>query len=200
MNAKQSEEVELVARFLAEIGRTAVHLKPADRPDVVAHIDGKHIGIEVTQFHGDEQPGIKGSSLRAEESKKVSNSGGRPYSVWGIADPMPALVARINEKISAAATYGHDACDEMWLLVSSQVPKVGATAATFAFAPFVDVTKLNKATHSQLSASPFSAAYFHLMMTHNVFCWSRLSGWNLPAATPNNPLHASARKFAPREQ
>ena len=62
----------------------------------IALIDGERVGMEVTQFHADEWPGVKRSALRAEEVKKVKDSGGRSYSQWGVANALPGLVARIN--------------------------------------------------------------------------------------------------------
>jgi hypothetical protein len=179
MNQKQYEEMELATRFLREIGYANVRPQAGDRPDVVAIIDGKRIGIEVTQFHADEQSGVRGSALRAEEVKKVKGSGERPYGQWGITNPLPGLVARVNEKISDAAAYDKTGYDQLWLLISSQLPKEDALAATFAFAPFVDVTKLNAATHMQLCRSSFSAAHFHLMMSHEVYSWSPSEQWRV---------------------
>jgi hypothetical protein len=183
MSQKQCEEIELAARFLREIGHADVRLEAGDRPDVVALIDSERVGIEVTQFHADEQAGVKGSALRAEEVKNVKDSGGRPYSQWGVANPLPGLVARINEKISVAAAYDKTGYEELWLLISSQLPKIGASISTFAFAPFVNVTNLNKATHMQLCGSSFSAAHFHLMMSHCVYSWSRSEEWHVTKAS-----------------
>ncbi|MGH8278448.1 MAG: hypothetical protein ACRETQ_02650 [Gammaproteobacteria bacterium] len=90
---------------------------------------------------------------------------------------MPGLVARITEKVAAARAYDCRTYDEMWLLVSAGLPMVGAVAATFAFAPFVNVEKLNAATHAQLYASPFSVAYFHIIMGRAVYSWSRSDQW-----------------------
>jgi hypothetical protein len=179
MNQKQCEEVELARRFLHEIGHADVCLRPGDKPDVVAIIDGKHIGIEVTQFHADEQSGVKGSALRAEEVKKAKASGARSYAQWFVPNPLPGVIARINEKISDAAAYDKAGHVQLWLLISSQLPKIGALGSTFAFAPFVDVTELNRATHMRLCRSSFSAVHFHLMMSHGVYSWSRSEQWHV---------------------
>ena len=120
---------------------------------------------------------------RRHQVKNVKDSGGRPYSQWGVANPLPGLVARINEKISVAAAYDKTGYEELWLLISSQLPKIGASISTFAFAPFVNVTNLNKATHMQLCGSSFSAAHFHLMMSHCVYSWSRSEEWHVTKAS-----------------
>jgi hypothetical protein len=171
--------MELAALFLREIGHADVCLQAQDRPDVVAIIDGKSIGIEVTQFHADERSGVRGSALRAEQVKKVKGAGERPYGQWGVTNPLPGLVARVNEKISDAAAYDETGYEQLWLLISSQLPKLGALVSTFAFPPFVDVNELNNATHLQLCGSSFSAAHFHLMMSHGVYSWSRLEQWHV---------------------
>ena len=175
---KQQEETELVKRFLALLGHPHAQLQAGDRPDVVAIIDDKRIGIEETKFHGDEQSGTSGSSLRAEEAQKSKEAAGHSYSMWGVADPLPAIVARIEDKIQRATKYDASRYSELWLLISSQLPMPGAVAATFIIQPFVNVSRLNETTHGLLTASPFSAAHLHLAMTHGLFSWSRENKWH----------------------
>ena len=180
MNKKQCEEIELVKRFFCEIGRPDVPLEAGDRPDVMARVDGERVGIEVTQFHADEKPGGRGgSNLRAQEVEKVRASGGGPYPhLWGNPDPRCGLVTRINEKISTAATYDKTGYDQLWLLICSQVPAIGAIGSTYAL-DFLDyVTVLNRETHAQLCKSPFSAVHFYLMMSHCIFSWSCSEKWH----------------------
>ena len=177
MNKKQTEDMDLVARFLCELGWTDVCLEAGDRPDVVALINRKSIGIEVTKFHADERPTFKGSTLRVEEKKKVSKSGGGAYAMWGVTNLIPGLVTRINEKIKVATTYDHTCYEQLWLLISSQIPMVNAVVSTFAFP--LDISELNDATHAQLCRSLFSAVHFHLMMTHGVYSWSRTERWQV---------------------
>jgi hypothetical protein len=183
MSQKQCEEMELAARFLREIGCADVRLEAGDRPDVVALIDGNRVGIEVTQFHSDEQAGVKGSPLRAEEVKKFKDSGEHPYSQWFVPNPLPGLVARITEKISVAAAYEKTRYQQLWLLILCQLPKGGALGSTFVFPSFVDVTDLNKSTHMLLCGSSFSAAHIHLMMSHGVYSWSRSEQWHVTKAS-----------------
>ncbi|MBI3575409.1 MAG: hypothetical protein HY083_07145 [Gammaproteobacteria bacterium] len=174
---KQHEELELTRRFLVLIGHPQAQLEAEDRPDVVALIDGHRIGIEETKFHGGEQPGTSGSPLRAEEAQKAKQAEGRPYSMWGVADPLPDIVARIRDKIERATKYDASRYSELWLLISSQLPMPGAVAATFVFEPFVNVSRLNETTHDLLTASLFAAAHLHLAMTHSLFSWSREKQW-----------------------
>ena len=175
---KQQVELELTRRFLTLLGHPHAQLEAGDRPDLIAIINVCRIGIEETKFHSDEQPGTSGSHLRAEEAKKAKQAKGRPYSVWGVADPLPGIVARIEDKIERATKYDARRYSELWLLISSQLPMPGAVAATFAFEPFVSVSRLNETTHGLLSASPFAAAHLHLAMTHGLYSWSREKQWH----------------------
>ena len=174
---KQHEEMELVGRFLAQLGYSHARLECGDRPDLIAVIDGERVGIEETKFHGDEQPGVPGSPLRAAEAQLAKQANGHPYSMWAVADPIPGIVARIKDKIERAAKYDADQYSELWLLISSQLPMLGAVASTFVAPAFVDVSRLNDSTHGLLSASPFSAVHLHLAMTHGLFSWSREQQW-----------------------
>jgi hypothetical protein len=174
---KQQEEMELTRRFLRLVGHSQAQLEAADRPDVVALIDGCRIGIEETKFHGDERSAASGSLLRAEEMQKNKQAEGQPYSMWADPDPLPGIVARITDKIERATKYDASRYSELWLLISSQLPMPGAVAATFVFAPFVDLQRLNERSHHLLATSPFSAVHLHLVITHNLFSWSREKQW-----------------------
>lgn len=175
--SKQQEELELAGRFLALLGHPQAQLEVGDRPDVVAIIDGHRIGIEVTEFHSDEQLGNSGSRLRAEETQKAKQAAGHPYSMWVEPKPLPGILARVADKIKRSTKYDSSQYSELWLLISSQLPILGALATTYAFLPFVDIEDLNKATHNLLTASPFSAVHLHLVMDHSLFSWSRENQW-----------------------
>ncbi len=172
---KQQEELELTRRFFVLFGHPDAKLEAVDCPDVIAIVDGHRIGIEVTQFHSDEQSGTSGSPLRAEEAQKVIQAEGRPYSMSGKANPLTGIVARIQDKVERATKYDSSRYSELWLLISSQVP--GAVASTFISPSLVDIPKLNETTHKLLTMSPFVAVYLHLVMTHNLFSWSRENQW-----------------------
>lgn len=179
MNQKQQEEMEQAARFLRALGHVGARLEAGDLPDVIAFIEGRRIGIEVTQFHADEQPDVPGSSLRAAEKKKAKDAGGRPYFQWGVANPLPGLVARIKDKIAIVAAYDETRYAELWLLISSQLPKMGALAATYAVPGFIDIPQLNQDTHAALSRSSFAAVHLHLMLSHAVYSWTRAEQWHV---------------------
>jgi hypothetical protein len=68
---KHNEELEFATRLLVALGFHDAELKSWDRPDILAKMGSRRIGIEVTVFHADEESGSKGSALRAEEEKKT---------------------------------------------------------------------------------------------------------------------------------
>ena len=181
ITVKQCEEVDLAKRLLAALGHTQVALEPSDQPDVLAQIAGSKIDIEVTQFHADEQTEATGSSLRATEERLAKQSPGRSYSVWGVANPNPALVARIKDKVLTAARYDTSRFSELWLLISTGIPKLGAIGSTFALPAFINIEDLNVSTHELLSGSVFSAVYLHLLLPHALYCWSREKQWHANA-------------------
>lgn len=175
---KQQDEREVTMRFLNAIGRGNAVLTAGDRPDVIALIDGMRIGIEETKYHSDEQLGQSGSLLRNQEKKTAKLNLNQSYTVSSVADPIPALVARIQDKINISSKYDVSHIDQLWLLISGQVPQLGAVGATYVIPWLVDIAKLNAATHKLLTDSAFSAVHFHLMMTGTVFTWSRGTKWS----------------------
>jgi hypothetical protein len=177
MANKQQEERDLTMRFLQAAGRRNAVLEIGDRPDVIALIDGMRIGIEVTKFHSDEQLENSGSSLRNQEKKTAKLNPNSSYTTAGVIDPVPALIARIKDKINIASNYDASQFDQLWLLISGNIPELGAVAATFAIPQFVNIAELNEATDKILATSSFSAVYFHLIMSHTVFMWSQGTKW-----------------------
>lgn len=174
---KQQEERYLTMRFLHSIGRGDTVLEIGDRPDVIALIDGMRIGIEETKFHSDEQMENTGSALRNQEEKTARLNPNSSYTTAGVIDPLPALIARISDKTTIASGYDTSQFDQLWLLISGQIPKLGAVTATFAIPQFVNIAALNETTHEILRNSSFSAVHFHLIMSHTVFTWSKETKW-----------------------
>jgi hypothetical protein len=175
--AKQSEEIDLAARLFAALGHRQVALEKSDRPDVIAQISGSRIGIEVTQFHADEQKDAKGSSLRATEERLAKQSPGRSYAMWGVAKPNPALIARITDKVAIAAGYDTSRYSQLWLLISTGIPRLGAIGSTLAVPAFINIKDLNVSAHELLSGSTFSVVYLHMLLPRALYCWSRERQW-----------------------
>lgn len=176
--AKQAEEVDLAVRLLTALRRIPDVVEKRDRPDVLARIGRKTIGIEVTQFHADEGRGHKGSALRAKEEATARQVPGQTYGMWGITDPNPALISRINQKIDRGSNYNNSGLDEVWLLISGGAPRLGAIGSTHAIPAFLNLHDLNASTHASLERSVFSTAYTHLILPSALYCWSRDQGWH----------------------
>ena len=176
---KQREELDLAHRLLVALGHGRGHLTPSDKPDVLATITSRRVGIEVTQFHADEQPETqgRGSQARAQEAKLSRARPDTPYPMWISIDPVPGLVVRINDKIKLAAGYDRTHFDELWLLVAGGLPKLGSLASTVALPFLVDLAKLNAATNLLLASSPYDVAYIHTHLPAGLFCWLRREGW-----------------------
>lgn len=168
----QRQEIACAARLLVALGYPNAPIKPGDRPDEITHINGRNIGIEVTQFHSDVHARSEGSRMRAAEEALSRQAPAQLRGMWIPTDPLPGLVARIQDKIARATAYDPTRYDELWLLISSQVSLAG-----FLFKQFVDESRLNDATHSLLTASPFAAVHLHLVMTNDMFSWSREKKW-----------------------
>lgn len=165
-------------RLLRALGLQTVEMTPRDRPDVSFVLNGRRIGVEVTQFHSDEvSGGRRGSGARAEESRLSRAAQGGPYYMWVNPDPHSALAARIHEKIAISQRYESGDFDELWLLVAAGIPKVDAVAST-ALLPFaMDLPRLSASTGSLLERSRFAAVYVHAHLPAGLFWWSRQSGW-----------------------
>jgi hypothetical protein len=179
MSNKQDVEIDLVRRLFGTLGIQQFTLEPSDRPDVIVVIDDHSIGIEVTVFHVDESMGGNGSSLRVEEERKAKDAKSKPYMMWVNTDPLPGLVARIKDKISVASTYDNTRYDELWLLVVTQFPKMGAISSTFVLPNFIDLTKLDNNLQPQLNNSIFAAVYIHAALYNKVYKWSPSKGWRI---------------------
>jgi hypothetical protein len=181
---KQREEIDLASRLLDALGYRQLVLEPSDRPDVLTQIGNLRVGIEVTQFHGDEEPNKKGSVLRATEERSARQAPNQSYAMNFPINPNPALVARVTDKIALAAAYDKARYDQLWLLIASGIPQLGAVAATFAVSEFVDIKQLNASTHALLSDSPFSAAYIQVHLRRALFRWSPHEKWHSIQGVP----------------
>jgi len=146
--------------------------------DVLALLDGKRYGFQVTLLHTDEglTAGQKGSELRREESKYKDST--RPYATWGILNPMGALQYRITEKCSK--TYPPNDFDEEVLLIVAALPQMGAIGATMVLEIGLDVDKMNAELSPTLERSRYDCAYLFGMMGLSgswVFEWQKGHGW-----------------------
>lgn len=179
--AQQFVELDLARRLFSALAITPDMLRHHDRPDVLASVGGRTIGIEVTVYHADEQPDGTGSPARSQEHDLVRQAEGKPYFMCVPSDPLPGLVARISDKVRKAEDYNMEGCDELWLLIAASVPMTGAVASTHMFDFLLNAQALNERTDYLLNASPFKAAYVHSHLSAEgeaLFSWSRAKRWS----------------------
>ncbi len=186
MTDKQPMELDLTRRLFNALTYKAFALAPNDRPDVVATIEGRTIGVEVTVFHAGEAPNHGGSALRAAEEKIAKDAAVSMYSGWGITNPLPGLSECIKKKIAKAKDYNERRFDELWLLIVGQLPKQGAVISTFATPIALNVELLNQNFNDILTASHFERVYFHLSIGQELYGWSRAEKWQL-----KSPSHSA---------
>lgn len=185
---KKCEELELARRLFRRLGYSEFCVEPGpERPDVIVTFDHRRIGIEVTQFHADRDTGKKGSQLRAYEKGRTRRAPDCAYSMSVPVDPIHGLCRAIDNKVRLAAQYSTDKrYDELWLLVASQLPQLGATASTFALQLCLPLEVLNAAVHNPLLQSRFRAAYLHLLLENTVYEWSPSGMWRIVASSQSD--------------
>ena len=176
--SKQHLELSLAKSLLEALGQSFETILPSDRPDVIVEFDGKTIGIEVTTFHSDETLDSKGSLARAAEQKAARYRPSQINPSWQKLGPTEGLVARISKKTNLAEAYERQTTADLWLLIATSLPSVGAEASTFAVPIFVDLVKLNIETHEMLCRSRFSTAYIHGHLSHVLFSWNQSAMWH----------------------
>lgn len=197
MTAKQEKEVELVGHLLGALSVSSFNLmsEQPPKPDVRAEINGHCIGIEVTEFHGDEgQNSNRGSIQRSKEVQISMQASGKPYVMPINVSPLPGLVARIGDKVKKSKKYQMQAFDELWLLISASLPQLGAISSTFII-PIEQIDDLNKATHEILCNSQFDKAYLHVLMGQCLYGWSPSEKWRVLQAPVNESRDPGLSRF-----
>jgi hypothetical protein len=191
MSTRQEVERDCVSRLLGVLERPEARLAsptpPA--PDVhAAFTDGSAETFEVTEIHPDEAPG-QGSAARANEERRAKREPQTPVSSWIRLEALGAIRYRIEQKVEKSSGYAVPSNATLSLLLVGSLPKMGAAAATFVFAPFLSVEQLNGEFDELLANSRFDHAYVHLMLSGNaVWGWSRGPGWCV-LRTPDDISH-----------
>lgn len=176
---KEERSVGQVRRLLAALGCAATRIEPRrpPRPDVLAEIGGKNVGIETTDYHGGESE-KGGSELRKRETQDANANRVNTYSV--VLDPIPGLVKSIGRKTQKS--YDLSGADDLWLAIFAAVAQPGAVASTFLFPQALDLEKLEAATSSVLQKSRFSRCYLFCELVANngpvIYCWKKESRWH----------------------
>ena len=155
--------------------------------DVELALDGRLVGVQVTEFHVDEGAGHSKAGSRARKNevniaKEALKGSGRvkAYGFSASADYLPSLLKRIEEKVKKANARPITGFDEIWLLVCAQVSPWGATGSTFISRDSVCASRLNSQGGALLHGSPFSRVFLMLMLEGVVYGWSPEDGeWRL---------------------
>jgi hypothetical protein len=114
--------------------------------------------------------------MRAAEMKLVRET--RETGVYaGSGSPFveQAFPARIAAKVRKSLDYDFAGYDEVWLLVSANIP--GAGSSTFVPHRHIGSDLLNQWTAATPGSSRYARAFFHIIMGDALFEWDRLSGW-----------------------
>jgi hypothetical protein len=145
--------------------------------DVWMRIGSRLIGVQVTEYDGGEGvPGLRPGQIRASEKKLKRQAGnGGVYAGWGSPHIETALPARIAAKVQSCKAYTFAGYDEVWLLVSANVPDVGLS--TFVPRSHISSDQLNMWTNVTLADSKYARAFFHIIMGDVVFYWDQVNGW-----------------------
>jgi hypothetical protein len=141
--------------------------------DVVFTYRDKTIGVQVTEYDGGEAlPGIGKGTLRGQEAK--ARRAQTPSGMFVGNQPLASIAARIIEKIQKARDYCFDEVDEVWLLVSSNLPEA---IGTFVPKGLVTTQGLSSAVGTALASSKYDRVIYHQVI-YPILCeWSADAGW-----------------------
>jgi len=157
-------ERDLIARLLNVLGVSATTSNPQKThgretgADVAMRLGSSTIGVQVTEYHGDE--GNAGSTLRAREESDASQGIIRAYAVPTNASA--GLTKRINDKIAKAIRYNFEEFTEVWLLIAASLPNAGAAAATSVVPIFITAEWLEQHYGKALRGGQSTGAYFFM--------------------------------------
>src|SRR6516164_1640130 len=129
--------------------------------DVIAILDGRRIGIQVTDIDTGEVPG----KARREESGVARDAAGRgsTYGTWAQND-REKIMAAIVRSLTRKTRMSFGGFDEFWLLMCAGVPEWSAIGATFVMTHWLTIDALDSATLHSLAASRYSRAFIHAVL------------------------------------
>src|SRR6266496_5808615 len=110
-------ECALVTRLLEALGLPGVPSDPKKTygretgADVEVRLAARRIGVQVTEYHGDE--GKSGSAIRAQEESDSAK--GIIHGYFVPADASGGLTKRFRDKLAKASSYAFKEFSEVWL-------------------------------------------------------------------------------------
>jgi hypothetical protein len=154
------------------------HARDESGADVVVLLDGRRVGIQVTDLDAGSSPG----EARAAEAKlaRDAESRGGTYAAWGQNQPNE-LIAAIVRSISRKSRTSFAGFDDFWLLACCGVPQLGAVSSTFVMTPWIDVEALTAATLQDLSTSQYTRAFIYAVLgveEQALYQWQRGGIWS----------------------
>jgi hypothetical protein len=152
------------------------HARDETGADVVALIDGRRVGIQVTDLDTGDVPG----EARAAEAKLARDAErrGSTYATW-LQNRPDRITTAAARSVSRKSRMSFAGFDEFWMLICCGVPQFGAIASTFAMA--LDIEKLDAATAQSLSASNYTLAFIHCVFGlegQELYQWRRGGSWS----------------------
>jgi hypothetical protein len=180
----------LVAEALLEPNNGGKHESGAD---VVAIIQGRTVGIQVTDIDTGSRPG----QARAAETRlaKAAIADGTTYWTWGQNDG-ETIIARIGQAVARKARISVAGFDEFWLLMCAGVPAFGAVGATMIMTPWLEPDALNARTTNDLARSKYTRAFIDVILgveEKSLYEWRLDTGWS--KSTVALPPSAQAPDF-----
>jgi hypothetical protein len=186
-SAKFESEKGRVALLMQRLGLTPTeyqdpqaggHARDETGADVIAVINGRRKGIQVTDVDTGNSPG----EARAAETKLARDAERQhtTYGTWGQNDPGKVIKA-IAHSIQRKSRMSFAGFDDFWLLVCCGVPQFGAIASTLVMTPWIDVAALDAATLQDLSASKYTEAYIYAVLgveERALYKWQRGGKWS----------------------
>jgi len=154
------------------------HARDETGADVVALIDGRRVGIQVTDVDTGDLPG----EARAAEAKlaRDADSRGSTYSTEAQNQP-DRMIAAIAIQVARKSRMSCAGFNEFCLLVCCGVPQFGAIASTFVLTPWLDAGRLDAATAQSLSTSKYAQAFIHVALgleERALYKWRRGGSWS----------------------
>jgi hypothetical protein len=142
--------------------------------DVLAMVDGRRVGIQVTEVDLGRVPG----TTRGKEKRVARAAGdGAPYFAWGQNEPAQMIDA-VARAVQAKALRTPAGFDEAWLLICAGVPEIGAVASTMLFTRWIAPEALTTATASLLASAAYSNAFIMPILGAEaaLYTWAKGSG------------------------
>jgi hypothetical protein len=151
--------------------------------DVVFLLDGRKIGVQVTEYNPDRAlPQSPSKSSRAVE-KSLAKKNPRGYGHSTSGEYITALAKSLGTKL--LKTFS--SVDEGWLLLVAQNPDCGSTSSTSIAADHISVDRMNSELHPLLAGKQFAKVFLLLALENVLFEWSPENKWQVRADTRKPP-------------